>query len=119
VGEEVVSLSRGARKIGGDLYLPLDFLTRVVAPILKGEAIDTGRAAARVAATGPSTTGPILSVPISAPVTDHRVVSTATSSPVAPPVNDRRAGLTATSRSVVMAPAAAAPPVAPVAPVAP
>jgi N-acetylmuramoyl-L-alanine amidase len=35
-GDRVISLSRDARRIGSDLYLPSDFLTRVVTPILKG-----------------------------------------------------------------------------------
>jgi N-acetylmuramoyl-L-alanine amidase len=36
VGDRIVSLSRDARRVGSDLYLPTDFLTRVVKPILNG-----------------------------------------------------------------------------------
>src|SRR5437870_3550757 len=35
-GDRVVSLSRDARRIGADLYLPPDFLSRVVLPLLRG-----------------------------------------------------------------------------------
>ena len=53
VGAQRVLLSRAARRIGGDLYLPLDFLTKVVDPILK---------AARSPAQPTSTAAPLATV---------------------------------------------------------
>ena len=54
-GSRIVSLSRDARPVGSDLYLPLDFLTRVVEPILRAHAGDGGPAgSAAGGATGES-----------------------------------------------------------------
>ena len=41
-GSRIVSLSRDARPVGSDLYLPLDFLTRIVEPILRAHAGEGG-----------------------------------------------------------------------------
>jgi N-acetylmuramoyl-L-alanine amidase len=56
-GSRIVSLSRDARPVGSDLYLPLDFLTRVVEPILHAHAGDRSAPGSAIGGPTPESRG--------------------------------------------------------------